>query len=67
MHVYQGAYQLLLMSASFSCNFSFSKQNGPAFKIANDNKSKAFCSNDPIPTLQGTTATVNVNITQINS
>ena len=51
------------MSVKFTCIFSFDKDKGATFEITS-NEPRKFSTNDPIPTVQGTTATVNINITE---
>ena len=51
------------MSISFTCIFTFDKRKGATFKITANGPGK-FYSNDPVPTIQGTTANINVNITE---
>ena len=55
-----GKFQVQLLSMTYNCTFSFEKGKGATFQA---DGSGPFTTNDPKPTMKGTTAHVDLNIT----
>ena len=57
---FEGKFQVQLLSMTYDCTFHFERGKGATFKTVG---SGPFTTNDPEPTMKGTTAHVDLNIT----